>query len=42
MSFKNSRLSIDSLRGLACILLVAFHVIGSDLSNGLKISEGFL
>lgn len=32
---------IDTLRGLACILLVAYHVIGADHTNGLKISEGF-
>ncbi|MCR2745929.1 acyltransferase family protein [Limnobacter parvus] len=34
------QLKIDTLRGLACILLVAYHVIGSDPSNGLKIADG--
>jgi len=37
---KNRNLKIDTLRGIACILLVAYHVIGSNPSNGLKISEG--
>lgn len=32
---------IDTLRGFACILLVAYHVIGSDQTNGLKIADGF-
>jgi len=33
--------SIDTLRGLACILLVGYHVIGSMPSNGLKIESGY-
>lgn len=32
---------IDSLRGIACFLLVAYHVIGTDPNNGLKLSSGF-
>lgn len=32
---------IDTLRGIACILLVAYHVIGSEASQGLRISSGF-
>ena len=32
---------IDSLRGMACFLLVAYHVIGTDPNNGLKLSSGF-
>lgn len=37
---KNRNLKIDTLRGIACILLVAYHVIGSSPNNGLKISGG--
>lgn len=37
---KNRNLAIDTLRGLACILLVAYHVIGSTPLNGLKIDSG--
>jgi fucose 4-O-acetylase-like acetyltransferase len=33
-------LHIDTLRGLACILLVTYHVIGSDTNSGLRIPEG--
>ena len=31
---------LDTLRGLACLLLVLFHVIGSDPSTGLRIADG--
>lgn len=31
------KLSIDTLRGLACILLVGFHVIGHDSTAGLRL-----
>ncbi len=31
---------VDTLRGIACILLVAFHVIGYDATNGLQIASG--
>lgn len=31
---------IDTLRGIACLLLVAYHVVGSESTNGLRISEG--
>lgn len=37
---KSRNLQIDTLRGIACILLVAYHVIGSSDSVGLKISDG--
>ncbi len=30
---------IQSLRGLACLLLVLYHVIGADPSNGLRVSD---
>lgn len=33
---------IDTLRGLACIFLVAYHVIGNNPTNGLHIESGFL
>ncbi|MEO5659417.1 MAG: acyltransferase [Polaromonas sp.] len=32
-------ISIDTLRGLACILLVAFHVVGWDPSSGLTLED---
>ena len=31
---------IETLRGLACLLLVTYHVIGADQSLGLRIGEG--
>lgn len=33
-------LQIETLRGLACLLLVAYHVVGADASLGLKVSDG--
>ncbi len=43
---KNSQnyrnIEIDTLRGIACILLVAYHVIGNNEDAGLKISTGFI
>jgi fucose 4-O-acetylase-like acetyltransferase len=32
-------LRIDTLRGLACILLVAFHVIGSHVDVGMQVND---
>lgn len=32
--------SVDALRGFACILLVSYHVIGSNYTNGLRITDG--
>lgn len=37
---KSRNLHIDTIRGVACILLVAFHVIGANSSVGLKIDSG--
>lgn len=37
----NEKLRIDTLRGIACVLLVFFHVVGSNPNNGLKIDNGF-
>ncbi|MFT3986143.1 acyltransferase family protein [Aestuariivirga sp.] len=33
---------IDTLRGIACILIVAFHVIGADSSSGLHVADNSL
>ncbi len=33
-------LQIETLRGLACLLLVLYHVIGLDSSTGLRVEEG--
>jgi len=34
----NTRLQIDTLRGLACLLLVLYHVVGDSTAAGLKLS----
>jgi peptidoglycan/LPS O-acetylase OafA/YrhL len=36
------RSEIDTLRGLACVLLVAYHVVGDTRDTGLLLSEGWL
>jgi peptidoglycan/LPS O-acetylase OafA/YrhL len=33
---------VDTLRGLACILLVAYHVIGVTPESGLRLHDGIL
>jgi Uncharacterized protein conserved in bacteria len=33
---------IDTLRGLACLLLVAYHVVGATAESGLLLSDGWL
>ncbi|MCB0063785.1 MAG: acyltransferase [Caldilineaceae bacterium] len=33
-------LTVDTARGLACILLVAYHVIGNDATSGLLLADG--
>lgn len=38
MNLRNQ--SIDTLRGLACMFLVAYHVIGGEAHQGLKVIEG--
>src|SRR5262249_16427977 len=38
-SLASESLRIQSLRGLACLLLVAFHVIGSKDSSGMHIAD---
>jgi peptidoglycan/LPS O-acetylase OafA/YrhL len=35
-------LRIDTLRGLACLFLVAYHVVGGNSSIGLQVESGFL
>lgn len=43
MNASRQSLSMETLRGLACILLVAYHVVGSETSNGLRLpTEHFL
>lgn len=37
---KNRNIQIDTLRGFACILLVAFHVVGVNSTSGLRIDSG--
>jgi glucan biosynthesis protein C len=34
-----TRLKIDSLRGLACLLLVAYHVVGDRAERGLQVPD---
>ncbi|WP_426357585.1 acyltransferase family protein [Pseudocolwellia sp. HL-MZ19] len=34
-------IAIDTLRGIACILLVSYHVVGANQLQGLKLNEGF-
>lgn len=31
---------VDTLRGIACLLLVAYHVIGGEEGRGLDVSSG--
>jgi uncharacterized membrane protein len=35
-------LYVETLRGIACILLVSYHVIGDTSSNGLRLPDGDL
>jgi peptidoglycan/LPS O-acetylase OafA/YrhL len=39
MNERNIR--IDTMRGIACILLVAYHVVGADPSSGLRVAAGW-
>ncbi|HEY7612770.1 MAG TPA: acyltransferase [Gemmatimonadales bacterium] len=32
--------NVDTLRGLACLLLVAFHAVGSSSASGLQVPDG--
>ncbi|NSL54039.1 acyltransferase family protein [Uliginosibacterium aquaticum] len=36
------RLEVDTLRGLACLLLVFYHVVGSSAASGLHVEKGVL
>ncbi|MDH0864983.1 acyltransferase [Mitsuaria sp. GD03876] len=38
----HSRLRLDTLRGLACLLLVSYHVIGADSASGLRLPDDHL
>ncbi len=31
---------IQTLRGVACVLLVAYHVVGADITRGLNVADG--
>ena len=35
------KIEIDTLRGIACVLLVAFHVVGDKAVTGLQVGSGF-
>jgi surface polysaccharide O-acyltransferase-like enzyme len=35
----HSRQRLDTLRGLACLLLVSYHVIGADRETGLRLAD---
>jgi len=37
-----TRLSVQSLRGFACLLLVSYHILGSSPYQGLQIQAGWL
>lgn len=39
---KTRNIPVDTLRGLACIMLVAYHVIGNTPQNGLRLQTGVL
>ena len=39
---KKRNIPVDTLRGLACIMLVAYHVIGITPDTGLKLQSGIL
>ncbi|MCF8383079.1 MAG: acyltransferase [Chlorobium sp.] len=39
---KKRNIPVDTLRGMACIMLVAYHVIGNTPQTGLRLHEGFL
>jgi len=35
-------LRLETLRGLACLLLVVYHVIGADPAHGLRVADGLV
>jgi peptidoglycan/LPS O-acetylase OafA/YrhL len=39
VALSDESLRVETLRGLACVLLVAFHVIGSHATSGLHVAE---
>ncbi|UZJ41339.1 acyltransferase [Prosthecochloris sp. SCSIO W1101] len=39
---KERNIAVDTLRGIACIMLVAYHVIGATPESGLRLQEGLL
>lgn len=42
LSMSSSKLELNTLRGIACMLLVAYHIIGSNSQVGLMLSDGLL
>jgi peptidoglycan/LPS O-acetylase OafA/YrhL len=36
------KIRIDTLRGFACLLLVGYHVVGTDPDHGLRVADGAL
>ncbi len=38
--YRNMNMRIQTLRGLACLLLVLYHVVGADPSLGLRVQDG--
>ena len=40
MPVASNQRSLNTLRGFACLLLVVYHVIGSDPANGLLVADG--
>ncbi len=42
MKPEKRNLPVDTLRGIACIFLVAYHVVGMNPESGLKLHDGFL
>lgn len=36
----NERLELDTLRGMACVLLVSYHVIGGTPAYGMQVDDG--
>ena len=35
-----STLHLDTIRGLACLLLVTYHVVGPDRFTGMRVADG--
>lgn len=42
LSHPSRRMEIDTLRGIACVMLVAYHVVGYSAETGLRLESGLL